>query len=158
MANFPRMGLFWLLALCHPDYYIKVLLLLYIFVAGYIRYNHRIKDDASYFRKQTAYNIAKKKLYKLSLSNTKSKSFVRELSQIIREYIGNKLNLQGTAFTSIEVEKKLTENCYEHQKIISVKKLLEKCESLQYMPVATGENSELIDESVDLLKELEKQA
>jgi len=131
--------------------------LLYIFVAGYIRYYHRIKDDASYFRKQTAYNIAKKKLYKLSLSNTESKIFVRELSQIIREYIGNKLNLQGTAFTSIEVEKKLTENCFEQQKIISVKKLLQKCESMQYMPVATGENSELIDESVYLLKELEKQ-
>lgn len=131
-------------------------ILIYIFAAGYIRYNHRIKDDTSYSRRQSAHNIAKKKLNQLSSSNTESKDFVRELSQIIREYIGNKLNLQGTAFTSIEVEKKLTENYFEHGKITAVRKFLEKCESMQYTPVPIDKNSELIDESVDLLKELEK--
>ena len=131
---------------------------IYIFAAGYIRYNHRIKDDTSYSRKQYAYNTAKKKLNQLSSSNIEPKDFVRELSQIIREYIGNKLNLQGTAFTPTEVEKKLTENYFEHKKIIAVRKLLEKCESMQYTPIFIGINRQLINESVNLLKELEKQA
>ena len=133
-------------------------ILIYIFAAGYIRYNQRIKNDTSYSRRQGAYNIAKKKLNQLSSSNTEPKDFVRELSQIIREYIGNKLNLQGTAFTPVEVEKKLTENYFEHEKIIAVRKLLEKCESMQYTSVAITKNSQLIDESADLLKKLEKQA
>ena len=131
-------------------------ILIYIFASGYIRYNHRIKDDISYSRRQQAHNIAKKKLNQLSSSDTEPKDFVRALSQIIREYIGNKLNLQGTAFTSIEVEKKLTENYFEQKKIIAVRKLLEKCESMQYSPDTTGENSQLITESVVLIKELEK--
>ena len=98
------------------------------------------------------------KLDQVSSSDMDLKDLVRELSQIIREYVGNKLNLQGTAFTSREVEEKLTKNHYENQKSSAVRRLLEKCESMQYIPIATGKNNELIDESIHLLKELEKQA
>ena len=52
----------------------------------------------------------------------------------------------------------LTENYFEYEKIIAVRKLLEKCESMQYTPITVGKNNQLIDESVDLLKEFEKQA
>ena len=131
-------------------------IIIYVFGTGYIRYNQRLKDDSSYFRSQGAYNIAKNRLNLLSSSNIESKDFVKELSQIIREYIGNKINLQGTAFTPIEVENKLTENNFEHEKINDVRKLLEKFESMQYTPVAIDKNGQLIAESINLLKNLEK--
>jgi len=133
-------------------------IVIYFFAAGYIRYNHRMKDDISYSRRQGAYNIAKKKLEQLSSSHTDSKYFVKDFSQIFREYIGNKLNLQGTAFTAKELEEKLNDNDYKQKQISAVRKLLEKCEAMQYAPVTTGKDNELIDESLNLLSQLEKQA
>ncbi len=133
-------------------------ILIYFFAAGYIRYNHRMKEDVSYSRRQGAYTIARKKLEQLSLSHPNSKDFVKEFSQIFREYIGNKLNLQGTAFTAKELGKKLSDHDYEKDQISAVRKLLEKCESMQYAPMVTGKYSELIEESLTLLNELEKQA
>ncbi|KMP12424.1 hypothetical protein UZ36_00735 [Candidatus Nitromaritima sp. SCGC AAA799-C22] len=130
---------------------------IYFFAGGYIRYRQRMKYDTAYFRSQGAYNQARKKLEYLSAGDASSKDFVRELSQIMREYIGNKLNLQGTAFTSTEVETKLKEKKFGHEQAASLRKLLEKCESMQYAPITTSGGDELIGESLDLLKELEKQ-
>lgn len=131
--------------------------ILYFITAGYIRFNHRMRNDSSYFRRQEAYNLAIKKLDKLSSSQIKSKYSMQELSQIIREYIGNKLNLQGTAFTSTEIEKLLTRVDFDKEKISVVKNFLEKCESMQYMPAQVYLNREIIDESISLLNKLEKQ-
>ena len=131
-------------------------ILIYLIAAGYIRYNHKMKEDMSYSRRQVAHRKAMKKLNQLSLSNPESKDFVRELSQIIREYIGDKINLQGTAFTSKEVEEKLNKNTFADDKIFAIKKLLEKFESMQYMPVVADKDHCLIDETTELLMNLEK--
>ena len=130
--------------------------LIYLLAAGYIRYNHKMNEDMSYSRRQVAHRKAMKKLDQLSVSNPEPKDFVRELSQIIREYIGDKLNLQGTAFTSKEVEEKLNENTFADDKIFAIKKLLEKIESMQYMPVVVDKDHCLIDETAELLMNLEK--
>ncbi len=129
---------------------------IYLLAAGYIRYNHQMNDDISYSRRQVAHSNAMKKLNLLSTLNPGTKDFVKELSQIIREYIGDKLNLQGTAFTSKEVEEKLNKNTFAHEKTTAVKKLLEKCESMQYAPVTTNRDLGLIEETADLLMQLEK--
>ena len=130
----------------------------YFIAAGYINYHLRMKYDPAYLRSQGAYNAARRKLDRLSASSgTDPKTFVKELSQIVREYIGNKLNLQGTAFTSAEVETKLKEKAIEEEQTASLRNLLEKCESLQYAPVTGDGGSELIGESLDLIKQLEKQ-
>jgi len=130
--------------------------LIYLLAAGYIRYNHKMNEDMSYSRRQVAHRKAMKKLDQLSVSNPESKDFVRELSQIIREYIGDKLNLQGTAFTSKEVGEKLNKNTFTDDKIFAIKKLLEKFESMQYMPVVADKDHCLIDETAELLMNLEK--
>jgi len=116
-----------------------------------------MNEDTLYSRRQVAHSNAIKKLDLLSASDLEPKDFVRELSQIIREYIGDKLNLQGTAFTSKEVEEKLNKNSFNCEKISAVKTLLEKCESIQYTPVATHKDLSLIDETSQLLTKLEKQ-
>ena len=130
--------------------------LIYLLAAGYIRYNHKMNEDMSYSRRQVAHRKAMKKLDQLSVSNPEPKDFVRELSQIIREYIGDKLNLQGTAFTSKEVGEKLNKNTFTDDKIFAIKKLLEKFESMQYMPVVADKDHCLIDETAELLINLEK--
>jgi len=130
--------------------------LIYLLAAGYIRYNHKMNEDMSYSRRQVAHRKAMKKLDHLSVSNPEPKDFVRELSQIIREYIGDKLNLQGTAFTSKEVGEKLNKNTFADDKIFAIKKLLEKIESLQYMPIVADKDHCLIDETAELLLNLEK--
>jgi hypothetical protein len=129
----------------------------YLFAAGYIRYNHKMNDDISYSRRQIAHSNATKKLNLLSKLNPETKGFVRELSQIIREYIGDKLNLQGSAFTSKEVEEKLNKNIFAHDNISAVKELLEKCESMQYSPATKHNDLDLIEETAELLMKLEKQ-
>ena len=131
-------------------------ILIYLIAAGYIRYNHKMNEDMSYSRRQVAHRKAMKKLDQLSVSNPEPKDFVRELSQIIREYIGDKLNLQGTAFTSKEVGEKLNKNTFADDKIFAIKKLLEKFESMQYMPVVADKDHCLIDETAELLINLEK--
>ena len=139
-------------------YMVEILfpILIYLFAAGYIRYKHKMNEDMSYSRRQVAHRKAIKKLDQLSVSNQEPKDFVRELSQIIREYIGDKLNLQGTAFTSKEVGEKLKKNTFAEDKIFAIKKLLEKIESMQYMPVVVDKDHCLIDETAELLMNLEK--
>ena len=132
-------------------------IVIYLLAAGYIRYNHHMNDDISFSRRQIAHSNAMKKLNLLSKLNPETKDFVRQLSQIIREYIGDKLNLQGSAFTSKEVEEKLNNNTFAQEKISAVKNLLEKCESMQYSPVTTHKDLNLIDETAELLINLEKQ-
>lgn len=131
-------------------------IIIYLIAAGYIRYNHKMNEDMSYSRRQVAHRKAIKKLNQLSVSNPEPKDSVRELSQIIREYIGDKLNLQGTAFTSKEVGERLNKNIFTDDKIFAIKKLLEKIESIQYMPVVVHKNHCLIDETTELLISLEK--
>jgi hypothetical protein len=130
---------------------------IYSLAGGYIRYNHQMNDDIPYSRRQVAQSNAIKKLNLLPTLNLESKDFVRELSQIIREYIGDKLNFQGTAFTSNEVEDKLNLNTLDRDKTSAVKILLEKCESMQYSPDITNKDDDLIAKTTELIKKLEKQ-
>ena len=73
-------------------------------------------------------------------------------------YIGTIKNRasKNRFFLFIKFENKLTENNFEHEKINDVRKLLEKFESMQYTPIEIDKNGQLIAESIDLLKNLEK--
>lgn len=130
---------------------------LYLIGSGYVRYNRRMKYDTAYFRNQNAYNLALGKLGGLSGSQD-SRTLGQEISQSLRRYVGDKLNLQGTAFTSAEIEVKLKSKGFQESRAAAVSALLEKCEAMQYAPMGGGNHQNLIDESLHLLKELERQA
>ncbi len=133
--------------------------LLFVMAAFFIRQQRRLTTDVAFYRNQKAYKTASQKLEILGRSqNSESKEFVSELSEILREYIGDKLNLQGKAITAAEVEHKLIESDYQANAANSTRKLLEKCEALQYTPVSSGNNLELLNESQDILKILEKKS
>lgn len=133
--------------------------ILYFVTVFYLRHKYRLQYDVAYSRKRVAYKQAKKRLNAIAIHTGNSKEFAGELSKILREYIGDKINLHGTAFTSREMEAILKERNYREDLIQTASGLLEKCESLQYAPVPVNGNltATLLDESSDLLEKLEKQ-
>jgi hypothetical protein len=130
---------------------------LFIISAFLMKRQNRMKYDVAFYRCRNAYKNASQRLKKMS-DHSDSKEFARELSEILREYIGDKLNLQGKAITAEEVQAKLKESDYEEQQAEETRKLLEKCETFQYAPMTQGSTKQLLGESVSLIKILEKQS
>lgn len=133
---------------------------IFFLISGFfIQQKKRLTADAAFYRNQKAFKNAAEKLKNLAHSkNSNSKVFASQLSEILREYIGNKLNLEGKAITATEVEQKLTAFNYNNGQADRARKILEKCESLQYAPESSGNNRELLNESLDLIKTLEKES
>jgi hypothetical protein len=132
-------------------------MILFVLAAYVIKQQKRMKYDVAFYRRRNAYKNATQRLKQMSsLEHSDSKEFGRVLSEILREYIGNKLNLQGKATTAEEVEFRLKESEYESAEI--TRKLLDKCETLQFAPSASGSAKELLGESKNLIKLLEKQS
>ena len=117
----------------------------------------RMKYDVAFYRSRNAYKNACNRLKQLT-QHSDSKDFARELSEILREYIGDKLNLHGKAITAEEVENHLKDSDYDSGKAERARKLLEKCETLQYAPMTQGSTKELLNDSENLIKVLEEQS
>ena len=132
--------------------------LLFFISAFIIKRQRRMKHDVAFYRRRNAYKNATRRLKKMSEHSDPSvpKEFGRELSEILREYVGNKLNLQGKAITAEEVETRLKEADYESAEV--TRKLLERCEILKFAPTTRGNTKELLRESENLIKLLEKQS
>jgi predicted nuclease with TOPRIM domain len=122
-----------------------------------MKQQNRMKYDVAFYRRRNAYKNASQRLKQMP-DHSDSKEFARELSEILREYIGDKLNLQGKAITAEEVQARLKESNYEVQQAEETRKLLEKCETLQYAPMTQGSTKQLLGESEKLIKVLEKQS
>jgi hypothetical protein len=131
--------------------------ILFIISAFIIKRQNRLKYDVAFYRRRNAYKNASQRLKQLT-EHSDSKEFARQLSEILREYIGDKLNLQGKAITAEEVEVRLKESNYEPVKAEGTRKLLEKYETLQYAPMTRGSTKELLGESENMIKVLEKQS
>jgi len=115
----------------------------------------RLKYDIAFSRSHGAYKQALKKLSALSPDND-LREIAQELSLIVREYLGNILNLQGTAITATEVEEKLVKGNFGVEEIQAARKLLEKCETFQYASLTGPPPEELIQDARSLLDQLEK--
>ncbi len=134
--------------------------ILFILSALIIKRRRRMKYDAAFYRCQNAYKNATRCLKKMSTVEHSdlpaAKEFGRKLSEILREYVGNKLNLQGKAITAEEVEHRLKESGYESAAV--TRKLLERCATLQFSPTTRDSTKGLLGESENLIKLLEKQS
>jgi hypothetical protein len=130
---------------------------LFFISSGFYKRQQRLKHDIAFSRSHGAYKQALKKLNVLSKDNN-SREIARELSLIVREYLGNILNLQGTAITSTEVEAKLTKGSFNTEEIQATRILLEKYEALQYASTTENPPEELIQDARGLLDQLEKKS
>ncbi len=146
-----RPGWFWLtvvLALFVPP-------AVFLFFVPLHRKRQRMKFDTAYKRRMEAFRQAQERLNRLtSERNGGAREMVRELSQIVRTYIGDRLNLKGTAFTSREVEEQLRQREFREEHIVETRDLLEKYESLQYA-AGQGDTEALLAESRRLIEKLE---
>jgi len=125
----------------------------------FIKQKKRLTTDLAFYRSQKAFKNAAMKLKNLTHSQDKdSRSFANELSEILREYIGDKLNLEGKAITAAEVEAKLKASDFKVSQADSARILMEKFEALQFAPQSSGNNQELLNESQSLIKILEKES
>jgi hypothetical protein len=130
---------------------------LFLLSSGVYKRQQRLKYDIAFSRSHGAYKQALKKLDSLSPDND-SYEIVQDLSLIVREYLGNILNLQGTAITSSEVEAKLMKGNFSAEEIQATQKLLERYEALQYAPTMGNPSQELIRDARNLLDQLEKKS
>ena len=130
---------------------------LFLIYSGFYKRQQRLKYDVAFSRSHRAYDQATRKLNALSPDND-SRKMAQELSLIIREYLGNVLNLQGTAITSTEVEEKLTPGNFSAKEITATRELLEKHETFQYAPTEQDLSEDLSQETRKLLDLLEKKS
>lgn len=130
---------------------------LFLIYSGIYRRQQRLKNDIAFSRSHGAYKQAVKKLSTLSPDNG-PRQIAQELSLIVREYLGNILNLQGTAITSTEVEAKLVKGNFSVEEIRATRELLEKHETLQYAPTTENPAEDLILGARNLLDRLEKKS
>lgn len=132
-------------------------IVLFFLLALLIKRQYRMKYDVAYYRRRNAFKVVEQGLKQIS-NHTESKDFARELSEILRDYIGNKLNVQGKAITANEVEAHMKKSHFNAEQAEATRKLLEKCETLQFAPITGGSTKELLSESENLVKILEKQS
>lgn len=128
---------------------------LFLITSRIYKHQQRLKYDIAFSRSHGAYKQALKKLNSLS-PESDPREIARELSLIVREYLGNILNLQGTAITATEVEEKLMKGNFNSEEIQTTRKLLEKYETLQYASTTGNPPEELIQNARSLLDQLEK--
>ena len=129
----------------------------FLICAFFIQQKKRLTTDMAFYRSQKAYKTASQKLESLTHSkNIDSKEFASELSEILRGYIGDKLNMKGKAITAAEVEYKLKKLDYQTNQVNITRNLLEKCDTLQYAPESFENYQELLNETQGLIKSLEK--
>ena len=131
-------------------------IILFFILLFLIKWKNRMKYDVAFYRRRNAFKNANQRLKDMK-DHSKSKEFARQLSEILRGYIGDKLNLKGKAITAEEVEACLKESNYQPSQAEDTRKFLEKCETFQYARMNLGSKEELLDESVTLIKVLEKQ-
>jgi len=128
---------------------------LFLITSRIYKHQQRLKYDIAFSRSHGAYKQALKKLNSLS-PESDPREIARELSLIVREYLGNILNLQGTAITATEVEEKLMKGNFNSEEIQTTRNLLEKYETLQYASTTGNPPEELIQNARSLLDQLEK--
>jgi len=133
-------------------------LLYWVGRTAYVR-RQRFKFDVGFARRREAFKRAETRLEQLEIDAWREdREIAREVSRVLRDYIGDKLNLQGTACTPGEAETKLREGRFEEAEVRATRALLDRCEEVEYAAVPHGGPEDLVEETRRLLLELEKQS
>ncbi len=128
----------------------------FLFRYAYVQ-RTRMKLDVAFARKQNACPTALNKLEQLRRSDGKSaQNIAREVSLVVREYLGHRYDFQGTALTPGEVETRLAHEQLAPEQIHSARALLDQCQEIEYSPRGESNGTDLVAETVDLIKVLEK--
>lgn len=144
-----------------------VYLVLFFFpIAGYAgstlikKRKERWEGDLGYVRSKSAIRNLNKKipLIKKQIKNEDSSEFYRLTSKVLKDFLGDKLNITGSALTAIEIENQLQTFKIQKERIEEVKKVLSILESGQFafQRHSMSEKEKLINQVRDLAKWFDK--
>ena len=125
----------------------------------YKKRKDRYLGDIKFARSKKAFKEAKKKIKEAKIEHEMGKEdFCADLSRAVREYLGNKFNITGSALTPGEVLEKLEAAGIDKNSVEETKKFLEKLEYEKFVSktLSVKKIEELLNSGKELLKRLEK--
>lgn len=133
-----------------------------IFLASFflIRWREKRVSGSDMHKARTAFSNAGKKLKVLSSTaeTNNGRDFFSESLKILKDYIGDKLNVSGRSLTPAEIGGLLKERGVDGQTRKAAVEILERCEAGQFASPLSAERdiSGFLNEMQSLMKELEK--
>ncbi len=131
---------------------------------GYIRYRERYMSDETYVRRKRAAKASRQRLKKAGplMEHGETKAFYAEISGILRQYLGDKLNLPPAGIHGAEISNILQDSGLDEDTASLLRQSLEECDFARFAPGASGKeemktmlgNAETILERVEGLKTL----
>lgn len=106
----------------------------------YKKHRDKLESDVGFARKRIARSSALKKLSKAKglLNVHKAEEFYNELSQGLREYFGNKLNLPSAGLTSEDICSRIDDNEKTESLRSDIKKVFELCDFAKFSSAFSG--------------------
>ena len=130
--------------------------LTYLGIRVTLAHRRRLQYDRAFARRREARQRAEEGFKQLeACRNPEPRRVGRELSRIIRDYLGDRLDLPGAACTPEELEQKLRERGFPGEMVAAVRQLLDRCEELEFAAVPHGPPEDLVSESRELINRLE---
>jgi hypothetical protein len=133
-----------------------------LFLASFflVRRRERMASGSDMYKAKTAFSRAIKNfktLYALSDSNN-GHDFFSESSKILKDYIGDKLNVSGRSLTPAEIGELLKGRGLDGQTWMETVNLLERCEASRFASPRNqaGNAGDFLNEIQSLMKKLEK--
>ena len=119
-----------------------------------MRRKRRWEEDVSYARSKSALKKLNKKTaaIKRQIEKEDSSEFYRLTSKAFKDFFGDKLNITGSALTSLEIENRLYACSVQKEHIDQAKTILGTLESGQFAfhQMSTGEKADLLQQVKDL--------
>lgn len=131
--------------LCFPAYIVILLIK---------RRRDRFSSDVGLSRKRKAYREFNTRLKGLDING----AFFQNASLLLRDYLGNKFNLEGQALTPMDTYPKLSPHGLSKDSIKKVEDFLRECEAGQFGGLGRENGSKHQDRLVSIVKEIERGA
>ncbi len=127
-------------------------LLLYLAALAAARRRHRYRQDSGLERRRRALARARRQLRRIGSGGGNT---TEELSRCVRQFVGDKLGLEGAALTAADARHHLTASGLQQDRVDEVGGLLDRLEAAHYGSAGISEN--LPEQIADLLRRLDRQ-
>ena len=117
------------------------------------RRNERFSQDSGLRRQEQALRKFQKGIKQVR----EGQNFVVQASSIFRDYIGDKVNVDGKALTPLDLDRILGPHHIEIKTIEEIKMLLQDFERAQYGGQTGSAPSEIVNKMKDIVKNMEKE-
>ena len=127
--------------------------LLYLAAFAAARRRQRYRQDAGLERRRRALSRARRHLKRIG--EARAGNPTEELSRCLREFLGDKLDLEGVALTAAEARHHLAARGLPQERVDEVGGLLDRLEAAHYG--AAGAAGDLTEEAAELLRRLDRE-